>query len=290
MHYSLASTVGNGPNFRLRIKLKAVQRVMSIFRRLFSLYKSLKAIRTFKALPERSRDIVFYSEGRNYGVYFADVIKALREDYGQEICFITSDTEDPFLTSDDTGIHAFYIPFGSALIYWFETLSARVLIMTMPDLHTFHIKRSQFPVHYIYLHHSIVSSHMCYRKAAFDHFDSILCAGPHHKNEIRQQEELYKLPKKTLYEHGYGPLDHIMREAEKLPSWTPDVKALNILIAPSWGALGLIETGIDGVVSVLLEVGHKVVVRPHPRTKSIAPQALDLLDTNFGYHPNFAWD
>jgi len=56
----------------------------------------------------------------------------------------------------------------------------------------------------------MVSSHMIYRAGAFDHFDSILCVGPHHIDEIRAWEKLNGLPAKRLHQHGYAPLD---------PSW-----------------------------------------------------------------------
>ena len=64
----------------------------------------------------------------------------------------------------------------------------RVFIMTMPDLGTFYLKRSVHPVHYVYLFHNMVSSHMTFKPGAFDHFDTIFCVGPHHIDEIRKTE------------------------------------------------------------------------------------------------------
>ena len=67
------------------------------------------------------------------------------------------------------------------------------MIMTMPDLETFHIKRSKsHPVHYIYMFHSMVSTHLVYRKSAFDNYDTIFCVGEHHLDEIQNTEKYYK--------------------------------------------------------------------------------------------------
>ena len=58
---------------------------------------------------------------------------------------------------------------------------------------------------------SIVSSHTIYRKGAFDHFDSIFCAGPHHIKEIKATEQLYNLNHKNLVMYGYGLLDKLQK-------------------------------------------------------------------------------
>ena len=100
---------------------------------------------------------------------------------------------------------------------FFSLVDAGVMVMTLPDLETFHLKRSVHPVHYVYVFHSMVSTHLIYRKGAFDAYDTILCVGPHHVAEIRRTEEVYGLAPKELVEHGYGRLDTILRTAAKRP-------------------------------------------------------------------------
>ena len=96
-------------------------------------------------------------------------------------------------------IKTFCIGDGPARTKFFLELKAKVLIMTMPDLETYHIKRSKvFPVHYVYLFHSMNSTHMEFQKNAFDHFDSIFCVGPYQIQEIRATEQLYNLKQKKL--------------------------------------------------------------------------------------------
>ena len=115
------------------------------------------------------------------------------------------------------GISSFFVGNGIARTFFFAGLEAEILVMTMPDLQTFHIKRSPYPVKYVYLHHSLVSTHMIYRSEAFDSFDSILCVGPHHLAEIKARETLYNLPCKELVQHGYGKLDKAIDLLNKNP-------------------------------------------------------------------------
>ena len=84
--------------------------------------------------------------------------------------------------------------------------------MTLPDLGNLWLKRSVHPVEYVYVFHSMNSTHTSYRRGAFDNFDTILCVGPHHVDEIRKAEEVYGLPAKRLVEHGSTKLDRLLAE------------------------------------------------------------------------------
>lgn len=189
------------------------------------------------------------------------------------MCYVTSDADDPALTRADARVRAFHIGSGAARTTFFRLVDAGVLVMTLPDLETYHLKRSVHPVHYVYVFHSIVSSHMTYRKGAFDAYDTVLCVGPHHVAEIRRTEEVYGLRRKALVEHGYARLDTIMA-AGSAPTPTPEedgVKRVDhsrrVLLAPSWGTGSYIEApwGRE-LVDAVLRAGHSVVLRLHPMT------------------------
>jgi hypothetical protein len=143
---------------------------MTVFR---NFIRSWLDLLRFRKLPAAERRVVFYSEGRTYVGFLAPVMESLAERHGDRVCYLTSDANDPFLVSGDQRFRSFYIGRGAAMITAFQTLKATVLVMTAPDLNSFHIKRSVHPVHYAYLFHSMVSSHMIYREGAFDHFEAI---------------------------------------------------------------------------------------------------------------------
>ena len=62
---------------------------------------------------------------------------------------------------------------------------------------------------------------------------------------------------------------------------------IHVLIAPSWGPNGLLETMGETVVSELLNAGYKVTVRPHPRTNEHTPLVLSSLTKLFSSNKRF---
>ncbi len=257
---------------------------------MFRFFKSLKGYRQFAALPLAEKQIVFYAEGASCWTHFEGVIEALGQK-GQQICYVTSSDTDPILDTSASHINPFYVGEGMSRMFFFETLKAEVLVMTMPDLNNLEIKRSKaHPVHYAYIFHSPVSSHMIYRNGAFDHFDSVLCVGPHHMEEIRATEALHGSKPKRLFSHGYARIDHLLqlKENHKVQPNPSEVK--NILVAPSWGPNGIIETMGDRLISLLLDSGYGVVFRPHPMTKKKSPKSLALVQKKHGNHERFKYD
>ena len=210
----------------------------------------------------------------------------------RQICYVTSSSEDPVLQLRDDRLITFCIGYGAARTSFFHTLKADVMVMTMPDLQSFHIKRSRYPVHYVYVHHALVSTHMSYRAAAFDHFDTVLCVGPHHIVEIRAREALYGLDPKVLVEHGYGRLDSLIGSASTLEEaeGLRRGKGTRVLIAPSWGKDALLETCGIQLVEILLDGGYDVTVRPHGMTTRNNPGLIKTLRRRFGSNPKVNFD
>ena len=246
----------------------------------------------FKALPEDSRAIVFYAEDEASWKHLQPIISELVEVSGRTVCYVTSNAHDPILQQENSLIEAFYIGFGSARTVFFLSLRAGIMTMTMPDLGNFNIKRSKYPVHYVYVFHSLVSTHMVYRPRAFDNFDSILCVGPHHVAEIRATESVYGLKPKELVEAGYGLLDSVINSSSQEPivENAPANQRIRVLIAPSWGPQALLETCGRELIEELIGAGHHVTVRPHPMTVRHNSKLLSYLRDVFGDSPNFDLD
>ena len=158
----------------------------------FSLGQEWNELKRFEKLSDFERSIVFYAENKASMDYFGSLISELTEKMNIQICYVTSVKDDPILDSKNQRILAFYIGDGTVRTKFFLTLKARILVMDMPDLDQFHIKRSKiYPVHYVYLFHSMFSIHSYLRKGAIDNYDTIFCVGPHHMNEIRETEKIY---------------------------------------------------------------------------------------------------
>lgn len=248
-----------------------------------------KALKRFEELKLNEKRVVFYAEDQNSMVVYEPIIKELITSHNMEICYVTSSKDDPILQNKSKKIKTFCIGDGIARTQFFLNLKATLLITTMPDLETFHIKRSKvYNVHYVYIFHSIVSTHLIYRKDAFDNYDSIFCVGNHHISEIRNTEKKYGLKPKNLVHHGYGHLDTMLEKISKINNmYSNERKQTQILVAPSWGPNGLLETMGEEIVRILLNSAYKVIVRPHPMTQKKWNKVIKDLEKKFSSNPNF---
>jgi len=242
----------------------------------------------FRRIDKSEREIVFYSEDIVSYSYFEGLIDYITNNENLKICYITSEFSDPILSQEKTNIKSFYLKW---LVPFFTViLDSKVLVMTMPDLHQFHIRRSIRGAHHVYLFHSINSTHMVYRHGAFDHYDTIFCIGPHHIKEIRRSEELYGLPRKALVDFGYYRVEKIFAYYHKNESVknTPATRKSRILVAPSWGDNNILDCCGDNLISILLQSNYEVIVRPHPVTWTKKPELLQSLCSKFGNYKNFS--
>ena len=242
-------------------------------------------------MPREKRRLVFYSEGKTYWVHFEGIIKELLKAYDISVCYVSSDENDPGLQLEHRNYCKFKTDKGPVRNWLFENIKTDVMVMTMPDLHVHQVKRSKYGVHYVYVQHSPVSQHMIYNEKAFNHFDTIFCAGPHHVKEIREMEKKYGLSKKNLVEHGYGRLDAILEELGKLSIAKKSTNSpKHILLAPSWGQHCVIETVGMEVVDHLLGCGFQVTLRPHPQTVKNSNDNITAIVNKYHSHPLFEID
>jgi YidC/Oxa1 family membrane protein insertase len=251
--------------------------------------KAFRAIRAFNRLGADTRALTFYAEGSHDWPHLGPLVERLVNHHGSEVCYFTSQADDPVLTLEWNNLRAFYIGTGLARTWLFQTLSARMLVLTLPDLNSFHLKRSVNPVHYAYIYHSINSTHMVYREAAFDAYDTVFCVGPHHVEEIRAREKQEQLPPKKLIEHGYARLDALLQEARQHPQPPPSADApLNILLAPSWGIGSFIERDCGTtILEHLLKTPHQITLRFHPMTTRRFPKLKGELEAQFSWASDF---
>jgi len=242
------------------------------------------SLRRLNRLNRSDREITFYAESRADWPHLGPIVEELTGALGRSICYVTSDAADPLLSATNPRIRAFFVGSGSTRTTFFRLIDARVMVMTLPDLETFHLKRSVHPVHYAYVFHSMVSTHAVYRKGAFDAYDTILCVGPHHEAEIRRAEEAYGLKPKALVPHGYARLDAILRTAGEAPVPAhSEGSGRRLVLAPSWGECSFIESSVGAeLIGLLLDAGHDVVLRLHPMTVRRLPKLADSLERTFG--------
>jgi len=253
----------------------------------FSFAENWNELKKFKKLNDEQRSIVFYAENKASMNHFRLLISELTKERNFQICYVTSVKNDPILSINDKNILAFYIGDGTVRVKFFLELKAKILIMDMPDLDSFHIKRSKiFPVHYIYIFHSMFSVHSYLRKGAVDHYDTIFCVGEHHKREILETEKIYGLKPKKLVDYGFGRLDTLLEERNNFKKEKLNTENL-IIIAPTYGDNNLLKICGVKLIGTLLDSNFKVLLRPHFRIFKESEDIIRIIRNKFQNNNNF---
>ena len=212
-----------------------------------------------------NKHLVFYSEKSGFYKYFKDVIEYLIEKTNVTIHYVTNDPKDQIfeIAKTEKQIKPYYIG-EKRLITLLMKMDADIVVMTCPDLNKYHLKRSYVcnDIEYIYMFHYPLSTHMVLQNGALDHYDTIFCVGEFQFDEIRAAERVYSLPEKKLIAAGYGQLEQLYENYQKLDLTKREHP--KILIAPSWQPDNILDSCLDPLLEQLLDRGYEVVVRPHP--------------------------
>ena len=122
--------------------------------------KALGGYRSFKKAPANDKQLVFYSESGQDWHHFRPLIEGMLDNYDDKITYVSSDPNDPGLRLKDNKLTTYFIGTGIFRILFFQYLDSALCVLTMMDLDNFELKRSINNFHYVYLFHSLTSTHM----------------------------------------------------------------------------------------------------------------------------------
>lgn len=261
------------------------------------MFSGWKGWRQFKQLSWAWRNIVVYSESGQDWHQFAALIEQLNGPLGRKTTYITSDATDPGLHREHANYRAICIPEGLFLTTFFQVNRSDVFVLTMMDLHNLQLKRSLYPVHYVYLFHSMGSTHMVDKENSFDHYETLFCTGPHQQREIRRREELKGLPAKHLFDYGHPRLEAVIAqgaafEQGRAVDASPGAalaEPRTILIAPTWGDTSIFNSCGRELIGVLLAAGYRVIMRPHYQSTRRTPEVIAAVRDSFAGHRRFEY-
>ena len=234
-------------------------------------------------LRSKAKSVVFFAEDASDWLHIGPLSDHL-ETLGCSVLRLTADPDDSVITAKG----GMYIGGTLAATQLFLRLPPCVVVMTMTDLDTYHLKRSVHDVHYVYVFHSLLSTHRAYRANAFDSYDSILCATPYHLAELQKAAVIRDMRHQVLYNTGYCRLDSLISSAPTVPS--DHGGPPKVLLAPTWGPSSLIEFGIDQIIRNLLDSSIQVVLRFHPMSLRHHNDIRHQFSELFGDHPLFTLD
>jgi len=257
-------------------------------------HRSVREARREKADYKRffkvvNKHVVFYSESSGFYKYYRGIIEYLLKKTNLVIHYITGDPQDSVfqLAEREPRIRPYYIG-EKRLITLMMKMDADVVIMTMPDLENFHIKRSYLrgDIDYVYIPHGMDSLNLTMRKGSMDHYDTVLCVGEHQREEIEKTEKVYGLPSKRLIACGYPLLDEM--RADYAAMEIPQKQKKSILIAPSWQKDNIADSCLEEILSGLQGGNWTITVRPHPQHVRHRGDYMKALEKRYEDDPDIA--
>jgi hypothetical protein len=242
---------------------------------LIKFFFSLKNFWKFKAQDYyNNNSIIIYSEGSHDWPHLGPIIKKITEISNINIGYLSSEIGDPGLVYKNDKYKSFFIGMGFIRTLTFQLLRCKVILLTLPDLDNFHLKKNKhLKIKYVYTFHSINSTHAVYRDNAFNAYIYMLCVGPHHKKELKKDNELKQIKGRVLLEHGSIKLDTLINDFGKFKGPTKNQNK-QILLAPSWGNGSFIENRnlAIKIIEILLNNDYRCVLRLHPMTMRKFPK------------------
>ena len=239
-------------------------------------------------------DIAIFSEGKNYWGTFKEIVDELiaRKTH---FAYYTMDLHDPALLIDSDYMHSHLFDKNKASSFHkLAGIKAKVLLATTPNIGTpgYPLARPKGVVKMVHVFHAFADI-SAYHVGSLDNYDIVLSVGPQQEKPIREVETARQLNAKTIIPVGLPYFDaqyHALKGTAHPASQKPSPLTKTILVAPSWGAKGLLtEYGI-GFVCKLAEAGFNVIVRPHPQSYIAEPALLDSCKAETNRFESIVWD
>lgn len=238
------------------------------------------ALSSFKAAydlcisNEAGYSVVFYCEVSDHYFSMYSIAQVLKKN-NVSVIWICSDVQDPALNSNE--VQTRFIGSGLARDIFFRNVICDVFITSTPDLGCRRFPRSNGASKYIYVQHSLVSLIGAYESGAFLQYDYVFCATDQQFEECEFLSRYYNRTSLSPYAHGFEKVDRL-RKVKKEFDLDAAVSRRRVLIAPTWGASSLIESGaIFKVMVSFLNQDCDLVLCPHSMTIVQCPENIDVL-------------
>ena len=238
-------------------------------------------LRNFSLLFKKFDAIIYfeYSSDINHLYLIVEELKKFKK---LKIVFLYS--EPLSLPKSKQNANKFYISNGLFRTFLFNLIHSKIFILTMTDIDNSYLKKSIFCNNYIYIFHSLLSTHMGYLENAFDNYNTILCCGKYQIKEIEKREKLYNLKKKALIPFCY-PRIHAMKKLKKKSK----INKKKIIITSTWGENSISEKVQRIFFENLLDEGFEVFYQMHKMSENrkknflFNPQELKNKYEKFNY-------
>ena len=236
-----------------------------------------------------NKHLVFYSESNGFYKYFKGIIEYLLKHTNIVIHYITSDYNDNIfkLAESNPNLKPYYIE-EKKLITLMMKMDADVVVMTMPDLDSYHLKRSYIrkDVTYVFIPHGIDSINLTQRYKSINAYDIFFACGKYQRLEAEATYKKFGLENK-VFNWGYSLLDDMIADYKKDKNTKKANKNKTILIAPSWQKDNICDLCLEELIDNLkTNKTYKIIVRPHPQEVRHFAEKFDRLKEKYKNNKN----
>ncbi len=229
---------------------------------------------------------VIYSDHKRYWNVFKPVCDEA-ERRGVDIVYYTQSPDDPVLTAPYRHIKAEFIGEGNKGFARLNFLKADIVLATTPGLGVYQWKRSRDVRCYVHILHQI-DSPLRYHTFGLVNYDVLLLNGAHQERHVRLCEQAQHAPRKELVITGATYMDSLLARKQAVQPVKNDRPL--ILLAPTWGKSGLLALYGTELLDALLATGYRVVVRPHPQSRTAEPEILQALQEHYKDNADVSWN
>ena len=258
---------------------------------LYSLKSFFYRVVRKESVAEVKPDIAIFSEGKNYWGTFKEIVEEL---IARKIHFsyYTMDMHDPALLIDNPYMHSrLFDKNKAASFHKLSNVRAKVLLATTPNIGTpgYPLERPLNVEKLVHVFHAFADI-SAYHVGSLDNYDIVLTVGPQQEKPIREVEKARNLKPKKIMPTGLPYFDAQYHSLKSAMGNIEKNSAKTILVAPSWGAKGLLTEYGTEFICRLAESGFDVIVRPHPQSYIAEAELIERCKADTSKYANVVWD
>lgn len=231
---------------------------------------------------------VIFSDHKRYWNVFKPICDQF-ENRKVDLVYWTASHDDPALQEKYEHVKCEFIGEGNKAFAKLNMMNAGIVLSTTPGLDVYQWKRSKNVEWYVHIVH-MINDITTYKMFGLDFYDAILCSGEYQANQIRKIEELRNLSKKEVSIVGCTYMDSLQDKLENFNSRKSVQNAKTILLAPSWGASGILSKYGKKIIKCLIDTGYNIIIRPHPQSFTAEKELMEELQNIYPENENLKWN
>lgn len=231
---------------------------------------------------------VIFADHKRYWNVFKPICDEF-ENRKVSLVYWTASPDDPALLERYEYVKAEFIGEGNKAFARLNMMNAGIVLSTTPGLDVYQWKRSQNCDYYVHIFHE-VGEPLTYRMFGVDAYDALLFNGTFQEHYIRLLEAERKQKPKECKVVGCCYLDSMKKRLDKEGCKTDKKAQKTVLLAPSWGASGILSKYGKDILNALVKTGYKIIVRPHPQSFTSEKEMIENLKKEFPESESFKWN